>query len=141
MTNKPSDCTHLVAPKVFRTEKFLCAMAAAPYILTDKWAINSAIMKALQRELLASCFGCQMCLLMHIAGEEDYLLHDEESEKKHNFQLAAALRRAQENDGRLFVKKIFYFTPKVSTNMALLRNVVTANGGQVCYLNALEDTV
>ena len=51
ITSKPSDCTHLIAPKLLRTEKFLCAIAAAPYILEEKWATVSVAMKEIQREL------------------------------------------------------------------------------------------
>lgn len=49
---KPSECTHLVVKSVVRTEKFLCAMATAPYILNEKWAIISAASRKLLRECL-----------------------------------------------------------------------------------------
>lgn len=42
MTTKPTDCTHLVAKGIVRTEKFLCAMSVSPYILTEEWANASA---------------------------------------------------------------------------------------------------
>jgi hypothetical protein len=35
-------CTHLVVQKIGRTEKFLCAMAVAPFIVTDRWIKDSA---------------------------------------------------------------------------------------------------
>lgn len=47
---KPSECTHLVVKSVVRTEKFLCAMATAPYILNEKWAVISAASRKLLRE-------------------------------------------------------------------------------------------
>jgi hypothetical protein len=50
MTTKPSDCTHLVAPHLVRTEKFLCGLAAAPIVLSDKWALDSAAAKQVLRE-------------------------------------------------------------------------------------------
>lgn len=53
-------------------------------------------------------------------------------EKKYSFTLANALKRAKKNPGKLFAGKTFYVTPKVSVDRQLLKNVVTANGGQVC---------
>jgi hypothetical protein len=35
-------CTHLVVQKIGRTEKFLCAMAVAPFIVTEEWVSESA---------------------------------------------------------------------------------------------------
>lgn len=53
---KPSECTHLLVKSVVRTEKFLCAMANAPYVLSEKWAVMSAA----TRKLLRACsdVGC-----------------------------------------------------------------------------------
>lgn len=52
IVTKPSECTHLLVRSVVRTEKFLCAMAVAPHVLSEKWAIMSAANKKLLRELL-----------------------------------------------------------------------------------------
>ena len=30
-------CTHLAAPHILRTEKFLCALAYAPIVVSLKW--------------------------------------------------------------------------------------------------------
>jgi len=49
ITTRASECTHLLARQVVRTEKFLCALANAPFILTDQWAIASASAKKLLR--------------------------------------------------------------------------------------------
>lgn len=47
ITTRPVECTHLLAPNLVRTEKFLCALAGAPFILTGKWATDSAAKKKL----------------------------------------------------------------------------------------------
>ena len=52
MTSRPSECTHLLAPHLVRTEKFLCALVVAPFILTEKWATQSATVKKLLRAFL-----------------------------------------------------------------------------------------
>ena len=48
-TSKPLECTHLVARSLVRTEKFLCAIARAPYILSEKWLVASYAAKQLLR--------------------------------------------------------------------------------------------
>lgn len=65
------------------------------------------------------------------AAEADYMIKDEETEKKYNFVLADALKRARRNAGKLFAGITFYVTSKVPVETKLLKNVVTANGGQV----------
>ena len=66
-----------------------------------------------------------------ILAEDDYILEDPANETKYDFKLSDALSRAKETGGRPFIKKIFYVTPKVPVDMKLLKNVVTACGGQV----------
>lgn len=46
---KPSECTHLVAKSLARTEKLLCAMAVAPHFVTEKWVRDSITAKRLLR--------------------------------------------------------------------------------------------
>ncbi|KAI0646001.1 hypothetical protein C8Q79DRAFT_967346 [Trametes meyenii] len=112
VVDKPQNCTHLLVKSVVRTEKFLCAMAVAPYVLNERWAKMSAA----ARRLLP---------------EADYMIKDSGTEKKYAFTLTDALKRAKENAGKLFAGKTFYVTPKVPVDNKLLKNVVTANGGQL----------
>ncbi|KAI0699877.1 hypothetical protein C8T65DRAFT_580765 [Cerioporus squamosus] len=112
IVTKPSECTHLLVKSVVRTEKFLCAMAVAPYVLGEKWARMSAF----NRKLLP---------------EDEYAIKDEETENKYHFNLADALKRAKQNAGKLFGGITFYVTPKVPVDSKLLKNVVAANGGQL----------
>ncbi|TCD65714.1 hypothetical protein EIP91_002290 [Steccherinum ochraceum] len=111
-TTKASECTHLVARSIVRTEKFLCAMAAGPIIVTDKW--------------IQTCVKTK-----HILVEDDFLLKDPESEKKYNFVLTEALERARESEGKLFAGMTFVITPKIPIDTKLLKSVVTASGGQI----------
>ncbi|OCH87294.1 hypothetical protein OBBRIDRAFT_837516 [Obba rivulosa] len=112
MTTKPSECTHLVAKSLVRTEKFLCAMAAAPYVVNEKWVTSSIATKQL-------------------LPEKDFALSDPENEKKFGYKLDDALGRAKANEGKLFAGMTFYVTPKVPVDAKLLKNVVAAGGGQV----------
>ncbi len=71
-----------------------------------------------------------LLVLFNIA-EEDYLLEDQTNERKYNFQLSDAVAKAKTLKGQLFAKRTFYVTAKVSVDHKLLKNVITAFGGQV----------
>lgn len=53
-TLQVSECTHLVAPSLVRTEKLLCALAAGAFILSDKWAVDSAAANKLLRTCISA---------------------------------------------------------------------------------------
>ncbi|KAF8627919.1 hypothetical protein AX15_004169 [Amanita polypyramis BW_CC] len=110
MTSHATECTHLIAPKIVRTEKFLCAIASAPFVLTEEWAIRSAAAKKL-------------------LPEKSFLLQDEEGEGRFSFKLRDAIERAKRR--KIFAGKTFYVTPRVQTSLQLLRNVITSCGGQL----------
>ncbi|KAG1767131.1 hypothetical protein EDD22DRAFT_876793 [Suillus occidentalis] len=114
MTTKPNDCTHLVTKGIVRTEKFLCAIASSPFVLTEGW-VDSSVRSG---KLLL---------------ETDFLISDPESERKWNFKLSASLERAKREDGGegLLKGMTFYVTPKVEIDLKLLKAVITSAGGQV----------
>ncbi|KAJ7198551.1 hypothetical protein GGX14DRAFT_665967 [Mycena pura] len=112
VTNKSTECTHLLVPGIVRTEKFLCALAGAPFILTKEWALDSAA----ANELLP---------------ETDYLLKDDSGSKKYKLRLADALSRAKILKGTLFKGRTFFMTPNAHMNPALIRNIIYANGGEL----------
>ncbi|KAJ7647272.1 hypothetical protein FB45DRAFT_892928 [Roridomyces roridus] len=112
MAKDMSECTHLIAPSLVRTEKFLCALAQGAFIVSDKWATD--------------CVGSSKLL-----PEEDYPITDPENEQKWDFSLADAMARAKENRGKLFEDMTFYVTSKVSTDRKLLKTVIAAQGGKM----------
>jgi diaminopimelate decarboxylase len=67
-------------------------------------------------------------------AEADYLLVDEEGEKKFGFKLADALRRARHAEKKLLDGHTFYITSKVD-NIDLLTKVIKSAGGKVCCYN------
>ncbi|KAJ7217976.1 BRCT domain-containing protein, partial [Mycena pura] len=111
-TTQVSLCTHLIAPSVVRTEKFLCALAAGAFILSEKWATESIAANKL-------------------LPEEDYILRDNVSERKWNFSLVDAMAQAKKVGGKLFENQTFYVTPRVPIDTKLLKTVVTAQGGKL----------
>ncbi|KAG1847384.1 hypothetical protein F4604DRAFT_1594505 [Suillus subluteus] len=114
MTTKPNDCTHLIAKGIVRTEKFLCAIASSPFVLTEGW-VNSSVRTG---KLLL---------------ETDFLISDPESERKWNFKLSTSLERAKREDAgdSLLKGMTFYVTPKVEIDLKLLKAVIASAGGQV----------
>ena len=128
MVMRPSECTHLLAASVVRTEKFLCALAKAPFILSEKWATQSVAAKKL---LGKSCHCGSFCTRLTIVAEKDFLLVDNGGESKYGVKLVRSIQRAKENKGALFSGHTFYVTTKVPTDRKLLKNVVAAHGGEV----------
>lgn len=114
MTTKPNDCTHLVTKGIVRTEKFLCAIASSPFVLTEGW-VNSSVRTG------------------KLLPETDFLISDPESERKWNFKLSTSLERAKREDGgdSLLKGMTFYVTPKVEIDLKLLKAVIASAGGQV----------
>ena len=74
--------------------------------------------------------------------EDDYQLKDPTNEAKFGFKLSEALARSKENGGKLFAGLTFHVTPKVGqkVEVRLLKNVVTAGGGQV-YIDTIPPLV
>lgn len=135
IASRARDCTHLLAKHIGRTEKFLCAMAGAPFIVTEEWAIKSAAAKSLLRAYLfrlAPVRSIMMSSIVHIAPD-DFLLSDPANEKKWKFKLTDAVSRAKQNKGQIFRGLAFYVTTRVLKGMEknLMRNVVEAHGGWV----------
>ena len=64
------------------------------------------------------------------------MLVDPVNEKKWKFNLVDALKRAKENKGQLLAGKIFYVTNKVPLDKKLLKNVISAHGGQVSWFQS-----
>ncbi|KAI5800123.1 BRCT domain-containing protein [Geopyxis carbonaria] len=109
---EPGQCTHLAAPHLVRTEKFCCALAKAPVVVSTDW-IEACIKKE------------------QIVETESYLLKDSEGEKRLNINLESSLLRAKENQGQLLKGKTIYCTPGVHGGYEVCKRIVEANGG-VC---------
>lgn len=135
MTSRPSECTHLLAPHLVRTEKFLCALVVAPFILTEKWATRSAAVKKLLRAFsiyfTLNHLLITFMLYISLVAEKGFALEDNAGENKYGVDLMLSLRRAKELGGKLLAGQTFYVTPKVPVDTKLLKNVVNACGGQV----------
>lgn len=113
-------CTHLAAPHILRTEKFLCALAYAPTVVSLKWVYDS-----LEKDTVLG-----MSLLTRLTSDPKlYPLRDSENEKKYQFSLDESVSRARDNHGQLFKNYQVYISNSLSVHSALLR-IVEANSGE-----------
>lgn len=76
-------------------------------------------------------------MVFTLIAEKGFALHDVSGENKYGVDLTQSLRRAKELGGKLLTGQTFYVTPKVPVDTKLLKNVVTACGGQVSFFPAL----
>lgn len=107
----PIGCSYLVAPKILRTKKFVCAMAGAPTILS----INFALDCLTQDKLL---------------NPKDYPLIDKVGEDSYHFKLADAVKRAKANQGHLLKGQTLFITQDVRGGPQTYRDIIEVNGGK-----------
>ncbi|EGC41268.1 BRCT domain-containing protein [Histoplasma capsulatum var. duboisii H88] len=109
-----SKCTHLAAPSVLRTHKFVNAIAYAPVILNA--------------DFVAACLEQNQLL-----NPNEFLLQDPKSEKKYNFSLERARLKALENKNQLLDGKIIYCVETIPGGFDAFKSIIETNGGQ-CFL-------
>lgn len=90
MVDSPKDAHFLVSNKVYRTYKFLSAIALGLPIISDKWLIE---MKTHRKNM----------------SFDEFHLQDKMSEKRFNFVLAESLAAAR--DKPLFANYSIFVTP------------------------------
>ena len=109
-----ASCTHLASPHILRTQKFICALAHAPVILSTRFVED--------------------CLSQNKRLEpEDYLLQDTEGEKRMGFKLTDSLGRAKSNKGRLLQGYVVFCTENIHGGFETYRSIAQVNGGK-CLL-------
>ncbi|PGH32671.1 hypothetical protein GX50_04518 [[Emmonsia] crescens] len=109
-----SKCTHLAAPSVLRTHKFVNAIAYAPVILST--------------DFVDACLEQNQLL-----SPNDFLLRDPKSEGKYSLSLEKARLNALENKNQLLSGRIIYCVETVTGGFDAFKSIVENNGGQ-CFL-------
>ena len=104
----PLDCTHLAAPSLVRTQKFVTAMAVAPVVISTHW-VDACLDKG------------------QLLPPEDFILKDTEGEARLGLRLADALKRAKANNGCLLANETIYCTPNIYD---IYKTIIEANGGR-----------
>lgn len=103
-------CSHLAAPKLVRTKKFLCALAHGPTIL------DSSFIEACGKSSV-------------IPDVETHVLKDPENEKKFDVKLRDAVVRAKANNRSLLRNVPVYCTAKIPNGPDTYKAITEANGG------------
>ncbi|KAK6531331.1 hypothetical protein TWF281_008142 [Arthrobotrys megalospora] len=117
--NPDAHVTHVCAPRVVRTEKFVCALARAPVIVNSHWVDE--------------------CLKQRtIVDTKPYLLKDADGEKKLKINLKESLERAKENQGKLLEGLTVYVTPNVTPGFDTFKKIVEANSGSAALFKAVK---
>ncbi|CZR61128.1 related to RTT107-Establishes Silent Chromatin [Phialocephala subalpina] len=110
VTSDPSKCTHVAAPSMVRTQKFLCALASGPTIVDSNF-IDTCVQKG------------------KIPDVEEFLLKDKGAEKKFGLKLKDAVSRAKANKRNLLRRVPVYCTADIKNGPETYRSIVQANGG------------
>lgn len=107
-------CTHLAAPTILRTTKFVNALAYAPTITSVDF-VTSCLQ---QDELL---------------DPTDFPLVDKANEAKFNFSLAKAAENAKRNKNKLLKGYRVYCVDDIRGGFDAFKSIVDTNGGE-CLL-------
>jgi hypothetical protein len=107
-------CTHLAAPSILRTAKFVNALAYAPVIMSTDFVDNCLK----QDELL---------------DQEDFPLVDKTAESKFHISLAKSLENAKKNKNKLLRSFRVYCVEDIRGGFEAFKSIVEVNGGE-CLL-------
>lgn len=110
VSQDPHTCTHLVAPSIIRTQKFLTALASGCVLLSSAF-----IDKCLEKDELPPI--------------DKFLLKDTVNENKWNIKLKDVLARAKSNKKRLLHNVVVYCTSEIPNGPDTYKAIVEANGG------------
>lgn len=109
LTQDAKEVDILVAPKILRTRKFVCALASAPLVVDTTYLDYALKQKKLK--------------------ESPQLLQDHDAEKRFGFKLSEALERAKINDGKLLRGWHIFVTEQVAPGFETYKEIITLNGG------------
>lgn len=121
ITQDPAKCTHLAAPHIVRTQKFICALAYAPVVLSTHFV--------------------EQCLAENKKlSPERFELKDPLGEQRLGVTLADATARAKINKGHLLRGCSIYCTETIHGGYETYKSIVEANGGNCLLYRARATT-
>lgn len=106
-----SRCTHLAAPSILRTAKFVNALAYSPKIVTC--------------DFVTDCIERNKVL-----DPNKYTLRDVEWEKKYDISLEKARARAKSNQNKLLEGRTIYCVDQIRGGFDSFKSIIETNGGQ-----------
>lgn len=104
-----------------RTQKFVCALAHGPIVISEKF-VDDCLTTGGHRD------------------PEDYLLKDNDFEKRMGYKLSDALLRAKENKGLLLKGHTIYVTEGVHGGYETYKSIIEVNGGKCLMYRARAAT-
>ncbi|KAK5190731.1 regulator of Ty1 Transposition [Exophiala xenobiotica] len=110
-TTEPSRATHLAAPRIVRTMKFVTALAYAPMVISTDY--------------IDACLEANEQL-----DPKEFRLQDKENEQKLGVSLKLSRERAQKNQGQLLQGRIIYCLENIRGGFDTFKAIVGANGGE-----------
>jgi len=110
ITQDPLTCTHLAAPNLVRTKKFLCALASGPSVISTDF-IDTCVKEGELQEA------------------DEFLLKDAAKEKEFSVKLKDVVARAKANKRSLLRRVPIYATKDVPNGSDTYKAIVEANGG------------
>ncbi|KAF5026141.1 hypothetical protein F66182_1789 [Fusarium sp. NRRL 66182] len=102
-------CDYLVAPHIVRTVKFLCALARGPTVISSAF-VEHALETGAQPDV------------------DEFILKDEDAEKRYNVDLEKSVARAKSNRCKLLVGVPIYCTEKIRNGPDSYKAIAEANG-------------
>lgn len=111
ITQDTANCTHLASPQIVRTQKFICAFAHAPIVLST--------------DFVDECLAENKRL-----PPENYKLNDIEGEKRLGYKLSDSTKRAKENKGHLLKNYTIYCTEAIHGGFDTYKSIIESNGGK-----------
>lgn len=114
-------CDYLAAPHMVRTVKFLRTLAKGPSILSSKF-IDEALDSG------------------EVPDPDDFLLKDEENEKRFGVTIETAVSRARANLGKLLWTVPIYCTADITNGPESYRVIAEANGAMFKLYRARSGT-
>nr|POE47752.1 brct-containing protein 1 [Quercus suber] len=109
ITTDPKDVDILVAPKILRTRKFVCALASAPLVVGTDY-LDIALTKGKLKQ-------------------NPSMLHDREAEEKYGFKLTDSLKRAEKNQHQLLREWHIFVTKAIAGGFETYKDIIEVNGG------------
>lgn len=110
VTQDPNNCSHLAAPSIIRTQKFLTALASGCTLLSTAF--------------LDTCLDTN-----ELPPLDKFLLKDTANEKKYGIKLKDVLTRAKSNKKHLLRNVVVYCTAEIPNGFETYKAIVEANGG------------
>ncbi|KAJ9357128.1 signaling protein swift [Paecilomyces variotii] len=111
------NCTHLAAPSILRTPKFVNALAYGPVIINVDF-----ITQCLKKDQLLD--------------PNDFILEDKAAESKYGFSLEEARSRAKINKNKLLRGHNVYCVESIRGGFEAFKSIVEINGGECALFRA-----